>query len=140
MVFIATVFFTSRIAARTEIVAMLSSGMSFQQNFAALSGWCYGTRLHYFCSGWMDTSKGEIKPDTFEKAYVKMNLLSAGETCISPLRRMYTPIWKVITMLQKPGISSRWKPSKAISFCKKLSADKMYGSLKSRNGHFRISR
>jgi lipopolysaccharide export system permease protein len=29
MVFIATVFFTSRIAARTEIVAMLSSGISF---------------------------------------------------------------------------------------------------------------
>ena len=43
-VFITTVFVTSRLAQRTEIIAILSSGVSFPRFLASLLGWSRG---HY---------------------------------------------------------------------------------------------
>ncbi len=71
MVFIATVFFTSRIAARTEIVAMLSSGISFGR---LLLPYFMGATVlgivMFLLVGWVLPRANKIRNE-FERTYVK---------------------------------------------------------------------
>ncbi len=71
IVFIATVFFTSRMAARTEIVAMLSTGMSFSRlllpyfmGATIIGGAMFGL------VGWLLPKANKIR-NQFERTYVK---------------------------------------------------------------------
>jgi lipopolysaccharide export system permease protein len=71
MVFIATVFFTSRIAARTEIIAILSSGISFGRLLLPyMMGSVILGILTFVQVGWVLPKANKVR-NTFEKVYVK---------------------------------------------------------------------
>jgi lipopolysaccharide export system permease protein len=71
MVFIATVFFTSRIAARTEIIAMLSSGISFGRLLLPyMAGAVILGGLTFLQVGWILPKANKIR-NSFEKKYVR---------------------------------------------------------------------
>lgn len=70
-VFITTVFVTSRMASHTEIVAMMSSGMSFRRLLMPYwaGAFILGT-ITFFMVGWIIPKAAKVKVD-FEIAYVK---------------------------------------------------------------------
>lgn len=71
MVFIATVFFTSRMAARTEIVAMLSSGISFGRLLVPyFMGAIIIGGVMFGLVGWVLPKANRIR-NAFEQKYVK---------------------------------------------------------------------
>ncbi|TDB64109.1 LptF/LptG family permease [Arundinibacter roseus] len=71
MVFIATVFFTSRIAARTEIVAMLSSGISFGRMLVPyMMGASILGAIMFLLVGWILPKANKIR-NSFEQTYIK---------------------------------------------------------------------
>jgi lipopolysaccharide export system permease protein len=70
-VFIATVFVTSRLAGRTEIIAMLSSGISFRRLMLPyLMGALIISGLSFYMTGWVipDGNKEKV---AFETKYIK---------------------------------------------------------------------
>jgi lipopolysaccharide export system permease protein len=71
MVFIATVFFTSRMAARTEIIAMLSSGISFSRLLVPyfMGSMVIGSVM-FLLVGWVLPKANKIRNE-FEQKYVK---------------------------------------------------------------------
>jgi lipopolysaccharide export system permease protein len=78
MVFIATVFFTSRIAARTEIIAMLSSGISFGRMLLPyMVGATILGGITFIQVGWILPAANKIRND-FEKTYVKNEFYFSG--------------------------------------------------------------
>ncbi|TLV00845.1 LptF/LptG family permease [Dyadobacter luticola] len=78
MVFIATVFFTSRIAARTEIIAMLSSGISFGRMLLPyMVGASVLGILTFIQVGWVLPKANKIR-NSFEKTYVKQEFYFSG--------------------------------------------------------------
>lgn len=78
MVFIATVFFTSRIAARTEIIAMLSSGISFGRMLLPyMVGASVLGALTFLQVGWILPLANKIR-NNFEKTYVKNEFYFSG--------------------------------------------------------------
>lgn len=71
LVFIATVFVTSRMAGRTEIIAMLSGGMSYLRLFLPyMIGATMIAILSFYLSGWVVPRANKIRI-AFEQAYVK---------------------------------------------------------------------
>ncbi|MCR5887126.1 LptF/LptG family permease [Hymenobacter sp. J193] len=70
-VFIATVFVTARLAARTEIVAMLSSGISFQRLLVPylMGATIIGVSI-FGLIGWVIPNANKTRV-TFERAYIK---------------------------------------------------------------------
>lgn len=71
MVFIATVFVTSRMAGRTEIIAMLSGGMSYLRLFYPyMLGAVMIAIFSFYLSGWVVPRANKIRVE-FESAYVK---------------------------------------------------------------------
>ncbi|GAA4432921.1 LptF/LptG family permease [Ravibacter arvi] len=71
MVFIATVFFTSRIAARTEIVAMLSTGISFGRIILPyLVGAFFLSVISFYVVGWVLPKANTVK-NKFAVTYLK---------------------------------------------------------------------
>ncbi len=78
MVFIATVFFTSRIAARTEIVAMLSSGISFTRILLPyMMGATVLGLVTFVQVGWILPLANKVR-NNFEKTYVKQEFYFNG--------------------------------------------------------------
>ncbi len=78
MVFIATVFFTSRIAARTEIVAMLSSGISFTRILLPyMVGATILGAVTFVQVGWVLPLANKVR-NSFEKTYVKKEFYYSG--------------------------------------------------------------
>ena len=71
MVFIATVFVTSRMAGRTEIIAMLSGGMSYLRLFFPyMIGAIIIAIFSFYLSGWVVPRANKIRVD-FESKYIK---------------------------------------------------------------------
>ncbi|WP_338791481.1 LptF/LptG family permease [Bernardetia sp. MNP-M8] len=71
MVFITTVFVTSRMAGRTEIIAMLSGGMSYLRLFVPyMIGASIIAIFSFYLNGWVIPRANKIKI-AFETAYVK---------------------------------------------------------------------
>ncbi len=71
MVFIATVFVTSRMAGRTEIIAMLSGGMSYLRLFVPyMIGAIMIAVFSFYLSGWVVPRANKIRVE-FESTYVK---------------------------------------------------------------------
>ncbi|WP_229248481.1 LptF/LptG family permease [Dyadobacter sandarakinus] len=78
MVFIATVFFTSRIAARTEIIAILSSGISFGRMLLPyMVGAVILGIVTFLQVGWILPKANKIR-NVFEKTYVKQEFYFSG--------------------------------------------------------------
>lgn len=70
-VFIATVFVTARLASHTEIIAILSSGVSFRRLLLpyALGAALIGV-LTFFMTGWVIPNSNEVRVN-FERQYLK---------------------------------------------------------------------
>ena len=70
-VFIATVFVTAQLASRTEIIAMLSSGMSFKRFIRPyiIGAATIGVGIFYF-GGWILPHQNQVKVE-FERKYLK---------------------------------------------------------------------
>jgi lipopolysaccharide export system permease protein len=78
MVFIATVFFTSRIAARTEIVAMLSTGISFGRIILPyLAGAFLLSLVSFYMVGWVLPRANAVK-NQFAITYLKDQFFYSG--------------------------------------------------------------
>lgn len=125
MVFIATVFFTSRIAARTEIVAMLSSGMSFSRILLPyLVGATVLGGITFLQVGWVLPKANKIR-NTFEKAYVKNEFTFSGRNVhitIAPDVYAYLESYNNAT---KTGNKFTMETIKGNQLLQKLSADKI---------------
>ncbi|MBE9460662.1 LptF/LptG family permease [Dyadobacter subterraneus] len=125
MVFIATVFFTSRIAARTEIVAMLSSGISFGRIlFPYLIGAVVLGAVTFVQVGWILPKANKIR-NTFEKTYVKNEYTFSGRNVhitIAPDVYAYLESYNTAA---KTGNKFTMETIKGNKLLQKLSADKI---------------
>jgi lipopolysaccharide export system permease protein len=125
MVFIATVFFTSRIAARTEIVAMLSSGISFGRlllpyfmGAAVLGG------VMFLLVGWVLPRANKIR-NAFEQKYVKDEFYFDGRNVhikVAPDVYAYLESYNVMT---KTGNKFTLETVKGNRLTEKLTADRI---------------
>ncbi len=71
MIFIATVFVTAQLAARTELIAILSSGVSFIRIMVPyLIGACLVGALIFYLTGWVIPNANKVRL-AFEKKYTK---------------------------------------------------------------------
>jgi lipopolysaccharide export system permease protein len=125
MVFIATVFFTSRIAARTEIVAMLSSGISFGRILLPyLLGATVLGAVTFVQVGWILPKANKIR-NTFEKTYVKREFTYTGRNVhitIAPDVYAYLESYSNAT---KTGNKFTMETIQGNKLLQKLSADKI---------------
>lgn len=77
-IFIATIFVTANLAARTEIIAMLSSGMSLTRiMYPYFIGSIIIACLVFYMSGWL-IPHGNKKRVDFEKKYIKSTFFYEG--------------------------------------------------------------
>jgi lipopolysaccharide export system permease protein len=125
MVFIATVFFTSRIAARTEIIAMLSSGISFGR---MLLPYMIGATVLGFLTflqvGWVLPLANKIR-NNFEKTYVKSEFYFSGRNVhitIAPDVYAYLESYNTSS---KTGNKFTMETIKGNKLVQKFSADKI---------------
>ncbi len=78
-IFIATIFVTANLAARTEIIAMLSSGMSLIRiMFPYLIGSILIGLLVFYMGGWLIPHGNKARVD-FEKKYIKSTYFFEGK-------------------------------------------------------------
>lgn len=100
MVFIATVFFTSRMAARTEIIAMLSSGISFSRLLVPyFMGSVIIGSVMFLLVGWVLPKANKIR-NNFEQTYVKDEFYFDGRDVhikIAPNVYAYLESYNVLT-------------------------------------------
>ena len=84
-VFISVIFFTSKMAVNTEIIAILNSGMSFRQNDVAIFSFSFCYCIIYICSHQFCYSQSQIwyRMDFEDKYY---QLLKQKDYC-----RKYSP-------------------------------------------------
>ncbi|WP_025762469.1 LptF/LptG family permease [Dyadobacter tibetensis] len=125
MVFIATVFFTSRIAARTEIVAMLSSGISFMR---ILLPYMIGATvlgiITFIQVGWILPLANKVR-NQFEKSYVKSEFYFSGRNVhitIAPNVYAYLESYNNAT---KTGNKFTMETVEGTELKQKLAADKI---------------
>lgn len=125
MVFIATVFFTSRIAARTEIIAMLSSGISFGRMLLPyMVGASVLGLLTFLQVGWVLPTANKIRIN-FENTYVKQAFYFSGRNIhitIAPDVYAYLESYNTGT---KTGNKFTMETVKGIELVQKFSADKI---------------
>ncbi|PWJ57192.1 lipopolysaccharide export system permease protein [Dyadobacter jejuensis] len=125
MVFIATVFFTSRIAARTEIVAMLSSGISFMRILLPyMVGAVVLGALTFVQVGWILPMANKVR-NGFEKTYVKSEFYFSGRNVhitIAPDVYAYLESYNNST---KTGNKFTMETVEGTKLKQKLSADKI---------------
>jgi lipopolysaccharide export system permease protein len=78
-IFIATIFVTANLAARTEIIAMLSSGMSLTRiMFPFLIGSMIIGAMVFYMAGWLIPHGNKARID-FEKKYIKSAFFFSGK-------------------------------------------------------------
>ncbi len=104
MVFIATVFFTANMAAKTEIIAILSSGVSFTR---LMRPYLIGSSIialgTFLMIGWVVPNANKIRVP-FEHEYINGTYFSINGMCISRLRRKCMPTLRVMTTRRIPAI------------------------------------
>ncbi len=125
MVFIATVFFTSRIAARTEIIAMLSSGISFGRMLLPyMIGATVLGCLTFVQVGWILPKANKVR-NSFEKTYVKQEFYFSGHNVhitIAPDVYAYLESYNTMT---KTGNKFTMETIKGNKLLQKFYADKI---------------
>ncbi|MEO6282140.1 MAG: LptF/LptG family permease [Dyadobacter sp.] len=125
MVFIATVFFTSRIAARTEIVAMLSSGISFGRMLLPyMVGAVILGAVTFIQVGWVLPKANKIR-NNFEKTYVRQEFYFSGHNVhitIAPDVYAYLESYNTAT---KTGNKFTMETIKGTQLVQKFYADKI---------------
>ncbi|GAB3174721.1 LptF/LptG family permease [Telluribacter humicola] len=125
MVFIATVFFTSRIAARTEIVAMLSTGISFGRLLLPyFMGATVLGLLTFYLVGWVLPKANKVR-NAFEQQYVKDEFFYDGRNVhikIAPEVYAYLESYNVAT---KTGNKFTLETIRDNKLVQKLSADRI---------------
>ncbi len=125
MVFIATVFFTSRMAARTEIIAILSSGISFGRLLVPyLMGATIIGGVMFLLVGWVLPKANKIRNE-FEQKYVKDEFYFDGRNVhikVAPNVYAYLESYNVAT---KTGNKFTLETVVGNELKKKLTADKI---------------
>ncbi|CAG4990829.1 hypothetical protein DYBT9275_00622 [Dyadobacter sp. CECT 9275] len=132
MVFIATVFFTSRIAARTEIIAILSSGISFGRLLVPyMLGASVLGIVTFVQVGWVLPIANKVRND-FEKKYVKQEFYFSGRNVhitIAPDVYAYLESYNNTSMTGNKFTMETIKSNKLIQ---KVSADRIVWQPKSK--------
>lgn len=125
MVFIATVFFTSRMAARTEIVAMLSSGISFGRLLVPyFMGAIIIGGVMFGLVGWVLPKANKIR-NAFEQKYVKDEFYFDGRNVhikVAPQVYAYLESYNVTS---KTGNKFTLETVEGNKLKKKLTADRI---------------
>lgn len=125
IVFIATVFFTSRIAARTEIVAMLSTGISFGRILAPyVAGASILAGITFISVGWILPKANKVRV-AFELKYIENEYYFTGRDIhlkIAPDVYAYLQSYNVASLTGNKFTLETIKGNKLLE---KLSADKI---------------
>jgi lipopolysaccharide export system permease protein len=125
MVFIGTVFFTSRIAARTEIVAMLSTGISFGRIlFPYFLGASVLGIYTFVMVGWL-LPYANVKRNAIEVTYIKDDFYFDGRNVhlkIAPTTYAYLESYNNVS---KTGNRFTLEDIEGTQLKQKLSADKI---------------
>ncbi len=104
MVFISTVFFTARIAAHTEIVAMLGSGMSFLRIMVPyLMGAVILAVFTFYMVGWVIPRANKVRL-SFESKYIEENFYFSKRNYhfkLAPTQYAYLESYDVSTQTGK---------------------------------------
>jgi lipopolysaccharide export system permease protein len=125
MVFIATVFFTSRIAARTEIIAMLSSGISFGRMLLPYMVGAIVLGIFTFVQvGWILPKANKIR-NTFEKKYVKKEFYFGSRNVHVTIAPNVYAYLESYNNFSKTGNKFTMETVEGNKLLQKLSADKI---------------
>jgi lipopolysaccharide export system permease protein len=124
-IFIATVFVTARLAGRTEIIAMLSSGMSFRRLMLPyLVGALLVASASFWLNGWIIPNSNKLRV-AFELEYLKSKTSSTYRNIhmqVAPNTFLYIQSYNNATDRGYNITLERFKNRKLIE---KLSADRM---------------
>lgn len=125
IVFIAAVFFTSRIAARTEIIAMLSTGISFGRIILPyFIGACVLAGITFISVGWILPKANKIRV-AFEQKYLKDSYAYDGSNVhikVAPNVYAYLKGYNIHSQTGDKFTLERVKGNTLVS---KLSADRL---------------
>lgn len=125
MVFIATVFFTSRIAARTEIVAMLSTGISFGRIILPyLCGAFFLSLISFYMVGWVLPKANSIK-NQFAITYLKDQFYYSGRNVHLTIAPDVYAYMESYNNVSHTGNKFTLETIKGNQLIQKLSADKI---------------
>jgi len=125
MVFIATVFFTSRIAARTEIIAILSSGISFGRLLLPyMVGASILGAVTFLQVGWILPIANKIR-NNFEKTYVKQEFYFSGRNVHITISEDVYAYLESYNTASQTGNKFTMETIKGNELLQKLSADKI---------------
>ncbi len=125
MVFIATVFFTSRIAARTEIIAMLSTGISFGRIILPyLAGAFLLSLFSFYAVGWVLPKANTIK-NQFAVTYLKDQFYYSGRNVHLTIAPNVYAYMESYNNVNNTGNKFTLETIKGNALVSKLSADKI---------------
>jgi lipopolysaccharide export system permease protein len=125
MVFIATVFFTSRIAARTEIIAILSSGISFGRLlFPFMLGAIVLGGVTFLQVGWILPKANKIR-NSFEKTYVKQEFYFGSRNVHITIAPNVYAYLESYNLASQTGNKFTMETVKGNQLLQKFSADKL---------------
>lgn len=125
MVFIATVFFTSRIAARTEIVAMLSTGISFGRIILPyLAGAFILSLFSFYAVGWVLPKANTVK-NQFAITYLKDQFYYSGRNVHLTIAPNVYAYMESYNNVSSTGNKFTLETIRGNELVQKLSADKI---------------
>ncbi len=125
MVFIATVFFTSRIAARTEIVAMLSTGISFGRIILPyLAGALILSLFSFYAVGWVLPKANTVK-NQFAVTYLKDQFYYSGRNVHLTIAPNVYAYMESYNNVSNTGNKFTLETIEGNELVRKLSADKI---------------
>ena len=118
-VFIAVIFFTSKLAENSEIIAMFSTGMSFKRMLRPYMVSAAIIAVVTFCLGSYVIPKGSVTRINFEDKYYKprkantaRNIqLEVDSGVIAYIERLKTTARPVIAFLWTSSMTSNWFPT-----------------------------
>jgi lipopolysaccharide export system permease protein len=130
-VFVAVIFFTTRLTARSEIIAMLSSGMSYNRFLRPyLIGGLFFSVLILYCNHTIIPRANRLRLN-FENKYINFNSVKSGNDMhfrISPTEFVYLKSYNV---LGKNGYTFSYERIAKLQLKEKLWANEIaYDSLK----------
>lgn len=139
-VFIATVFVTAQLASRTEIIAILSSGVSFRRVMVPyLIGSAIIGGIIFYLNGWVIPDANKVRVE-FEKNTSKTSSTTLTVTFTGRWRPNCMPIWKATTTPATSATGLRWSGLRAPNSGKRLKLNGLSGNPIPKNGGWKLTK
>ncbi len=139
-VFIATVFVTAQLASRTEIIAILSSGVSFRRVMVPyLIGSAIIGGIIFYLNGWVIPDANKVRVE-FEKKYLKDQFYNVDRNIH---RKVAPELYAYMEATTTPATSAtglRWSGLRAPNSGKRLKLNGLSGNPIPKNGGWKLTK